>query len=223
MPACCACWADSTATENVCRITWHALVALGLVLLLGACAGPQQRPPEQAAEQLWAQRQARLEVLSAWQLQGRASLRSPEDSGTAGLYWAQQPGHVEVRLSGPFGQGALVLRADADGATIDTGDGRHYTDTDAQRLLERVLHQPLPIEPLRHWALGLPTPDAPSDYRLDAEGRLASLSQHGWEIDYRGYRRFGALDLPIKLFARSGPYEVRIVVSRWQTGADDED
>lgn len=202
--------------HTACR----ALAALGLLLVLGACAGPQPRPPEQAAERLWAQRQVRLELISAWQLQGRASLRSPHDSGTAGLYWAQQPDTVELRLSGPFGQGALVLRADADGATIDTGDGQHYADTDAQRLLERVLRQPLPVGPLRHWALGLPAPHAPADYRLDAEGRLASLSQHGWEIDYRGYRRFGALDLPVKLFARSGPYEVRIVVSRWQTGTD---
>src|SRR3989344_5287733 len=73
---------------------------------------------------------------------------------------------------------------------------------------------------------GLPAPGAKAEQELDEDGRLKTLTQLGWAVEFLEYGRYGAYELPSKLFARRHEnvpgiglnhvtLEVRVVIERW--------
>ena len=74
----------------------------------------------------------------------------------------------------------------------------------------------VPVTGLRYWILGLPAPGAERSRVLDGQGRLLSLEQNSWSMDYRGYTDVDGLSLPRKLFLRRDDLRVRLVVEQWR-------
>src|SRR3546814_20340657 len=56
---------------------------------------------------------------------------------------------------------------------------------------------------LRWWVLGLPAPNAPAQIELDAQGRLAALTQVGWTLQYQEYQDVGGIALPRRFEAKN--------------------
>ena len=81
---------------------------LGLcAALLAACVTTRQAPPAPAAA--WEMRVGDLQKAAQWQLAGRAAVAVGDQGWQATLNWQQQEAATELRLSGPFGAGAVVL------------------------------------------------------------------------------------------------------------------
>jgi outer membrane lipoprotein LolB len=55
----------------------------------------------------------------------------------------------------------------------------------------------------------------PATWSLDPYGRLASLSQNGWEVQFESYEPAGTLDLPQRLTILGREAEVRMLARRW--------
>ncbi|SFF43136.1 Outer membrane lipoprotein LolB [Fontimonas thermophila] len=185
-----------------------------LILLLAACA-PLTPPAvdESAVGLRWSQRRESLAAVLGFALQGRIAETHLGRSGE--LLWRQHAdGRFELQLNGPFGVGAVAIEGDSKRVAVRTKDGTTYTD-DPQDWMQTHLGWHLPLDSLRAWAMGLPAQGEFEHLSLDDEGRLLSLSQHGWTLRYDGYQKVGALELPRRLEAQSPTTRLRLVIDRW--------
>jgi len=166
-------------------------------------------------ENRWQQRSPRLAAVTAFTLDGRISTGALLGaSGT--LNWRQTGEAFEALFSGALGVGAIRVTGDRDALTVQTREGQ-YDKRAAEALLRERLGWTPPWSSLRYWILGEPAPDTSSTIGLDAEGRLASLEQQGWHIEYAEYRATPAfpLDLPRKLTLTHMDQTLRLVVDQW--------
>lgn len=188
---------------------------IAVAALLAACAyqGPRERPADR--EQAWQELRAGLESIETWRAQGRMSVRTASDGGSAGFDWREQgDGRFELRLAGPWGQGVARLSGTRNRAVLDEGNGRILRGRDAGRLLRRAYDWNIPVSELRRWLIGLPAADEVEvSYTLDVYGRLETLDWEDWQITYGRYRQRDDLDLPAELTIDNSAEAVRIRVA----------
>lgn len=156
-------------------------------------------------------------MLDTWTLEGRVSVRSGDEGGSASLSWQESPAQAVLRAAGPLGAGSFTLRRDDAGAVLETADGKRRHATDVDELVQLAFGADVPVRALAWWVRGLPAPDAVDALTLDEYGRLAHLEQAGWQIEYPDYAATVPV-LPRRLNARRGETEVRLAIRRWQPG-----
>lgn len=194
-----------------------ALVLLSAALLLGGCASlPPPLADQTAAAAKWRQHYAQVAAIESFSLLGRAA-----SGGSVGvkadLRWRQfDDGHFDVRLSGPFGAGAISISGTEREVEIRTKDGIEYTADPEGWLLQRA-GWTFPVRGLRWWARGLPSPETPAQPLFDADGRLAELQQGGWTFRYTEYQDVDGIALPRRFEASSSAITLKLIVDRWDT------
>jgi outer membrane lipoprotein LolB len=198
-----------------------ALFAGAVVALAGCASLP---PPVKDPQAAWAARVRELAPLQSWELHGRVALRARDEGWHASVVWIRRPESHEIDLSGPLGSGHVRLSANQDGAQLRDSSNHVLRAANAEALLRRATGWDLPVGGLDYWVLGLPAPGIPESQVLDPWGRLKTLRQSGWDIEFLSYDNDGALELPSKLFLRrqqvaaadaSGTLEVRLVIDKW--------
>lgn len=140
-----------------------------------------------------------LSALTDFQVRGKLSVRTPEDSNTGYLTWQQEDNHFDLFISGPFGQGASRLTGDENSATITLPGKDPVTASSARQLMARYLGWQFPVLDLRYWVKGQASPAAKATELRDEQGLMTSLSQHGWLVEFSRYSKQGALWLPGKV------------------------
>jgi len=68
--------------------------------------------------------------------------------------------------------------------------------------------------------LSAPKPAARPRLELLGDGRLASLEQLGWRVEYQKYQTVESLPMPTRLEASNGTYRVKLAISRWWHSGD---
>jgi outer membrane lipoprotein LolB len=185
-----------------------------LILLLSGCAAvPPALPP--GVEPIT---DAERAAITHWQFQGRISLTRGEQGWHAGLDWETRPEQYRLQVSGPLGQGALLLSGTADGVTLVDGEGRVYMATDAEGLLLQVAGWRLPVSGMQYWVRGLAVPHVPYETARDARGRPLELEQSGWKISYQRYQEVAGSAWPVKIRMEHDELVVRLVIHQWQFG-----
>jgi len=198
------------------RLAGGAMLA---AMLLVACATRPVAPTVLDATQ-----QAQLlRAMSAFTLEGRVAVRAGEEGWQASVRWRQRDDISEVRLSGPFGAGALQLRFDGSELTLTTSRGQVLRGDEATQVLRQQLGFDPPIAELRHWLLADAGPDHPAtQIETGANGRPAALSQQEWRLQFEDYRQQqlnrSAVQMPRRLIATRGDVRLRLVVDRWKLG-----
>lgn len=192
----------------------------GLVLLLTACAITSDRYPSSGSEQAWLARTQTLSALDSWSLTGRIAIQAEREAWNAAVRWSQQGNQYTINLSAPLGQGVVQVEGDDKLATLRTADKQYFAE-DGESLLRQRLGWSLPVDGLRYWAVGLPIPlIAAQERQLDELGRLQSLRQSGWNIEFKRYTQVGNVELPDKIFLvkqdANPALDVRLVVQRWE-------
>lgn len=197
------------------------LLPLLAVVLLGGCAmQPSQPTPDAAAlDRLWASRHAELSGVDVWTMSGRVAVKNANDSWSASLQWQQQAEAFDIRFSSMLGQRIAQLTGDDLGAALHLPEREVVSAANLSELLDSELGWQLPIDGLRFWVVGLPTPQLEMNRELDAQGRLKWLEQAGWRIVYSRYLSSGSLEIPKKLVITRDDLRIRLVVDRWQAGA----
>lgn len=192
-------------------------------LLLAGCAGTgglqAPRPSDAEIAARWQAHESRLAQVQAFSLRGRAA----DGRGVqAEIHWRQAAdGSFSLRLAGPFGVGTVLIDGDPEGTVDIRTRDEHIRTADPETWMRARLGWTFPVRGLRHWILGRPMPDQPARTALDEQGRLGTLSQGGWELDYTEYMDADGLALPRRLEATTGERRLRLVVDRWErrTGA----
>jgi outer membrane lipoprotein LolB len=185
----------------------RAALILLCAATLAACATTKVAPPAQQ----WERRVLDLQQVSGWQLDGRAAVAIGTQGWQATLNWRQIDQYAEVHLSGPFGIGALVLRQEAAGLSLN---GAPPSEAVLTQLQER-LGFTLPLENLRFWLLGVPDPTMSSELTRNDQDRARQITQAGWSIVYDRYSPVAADLLPARLVLSREDVRVRIVIDRW--------
>lgn len=191
---------------------WKRFLGLVIVGLLTACA---QFPTGQVVTSH--EHFRGLLPLVQFRLNGRLSVKTETQSLAGGVTWRREAAEEVVLLSGPLGQGAVEIRRQEGGLVLVGADGSITRAASDELLLEQALGLRLPLDGLVYWLSGLPRPGEPFAATLDAAGRVASLEQNGWRLEYDRYRQVDGRALPGRLFARRGEaLEFRLVVDAWE-------
>lgn len=194
------------------RLVWLA----GVSLLLTACAPLWQPKTTESPEQRWQQQQQEIAALKDWRFRGRTAITQGHEGWNAGITWQQQGEGFDIKLSGPFSQGGAELIGDAEQVTLTLDNGDQYSAQTPEQLLAKTLGWFLPVSALRDWVRGVPYKDAAVDkYQLDENGRLKTLQQAGWQVEYLRYVPFKGLVVPSKIFIKHPDLNIRLIISDW--------
>jgi outer membrane lipoprotein LolB len=163
----------------------------------------------------WATRQAALNRIQNWHLNGKIAVRSSHDSGSASLDWLQNQHRYTISLQGPLGSGAMKLSGIPHQVTLQTSDGKSYHASSPEQLLATQWGFHLPVSSMNYWIRGLPVPGISASTGFDQSGRLSTLIQQGYRVDFLAYTNTGKMDLPEKLSITSPSLTVKIIVYQW--------
>jgi len=195
------------------------------VLVLGGCTTPEVRPVPPDANLAWQLRQQDLLRLHSWDLHARIAMHYGNDGGQADLLWTHLDSKNDIRLVGPWGKGLVRLNFNPQSADLTDDRGQTISGGDAATLLYEATGWVIPVSKLDTWILGMPVSDS-ADIHLDKYGRLQSLEEAGWHIEYQEYQRYGERELPRRLtLSQPGsdngetPVSVKLVIGRWQVNA----
>lgn len=194
-----------------------ALAALGLASCSVLQPAVSPSSPD-AGRALYDAHAARVMNLSAWNLTGRVSVTSEQESWQATLHWRQSLAQFDVLLQGPLGQGSMRLRSAQGYVAMESSDGQRLTDVSAAQLIRQRVGWSLPVEELRYWVRGVAAPDSEAVMEWDATGQVLRLQQNGWDVRYKSYVAADGVMMPAKLSLAQAPWLVKLVVDVWGDG-----
>ena len=200
------------------RIAASFLVVVSLV----ACSGMNNLPVTPESHQNWDRYQQQLKQFKSWDIHARSVITIEQEVYQIGINWQREAELFVILIEAPFGQGVFRVESSlqVDGSPpikLSMPDGQEYFDETAEALLVKVLGWPFPVEGLKSWIKGLPLSGTEYTFDLWADGRLKTLEQDGWLINYREYFSFDSTDhgLPRKMNLKHANLALRIVVERW--------
>ena len=149
-----------------------------------------------------------------FELAGKLAARHGAEAFSGNIAWRHAVASDEMLITSPIGAGVARIVREGDAVTLTTAEPREYRAADAESLTEQALGYRLPLAGLADWVRGQPSSKLPagrSSRRPD--GKLESLEQGGWTIDYLEYQG----DRPYRMkLAYPGGVELRLAISQWK-------
>ena len=147
--------------------------------------------------------------LGSWSFSGRLALTGKKDAWQASIVWAHDLGSDEIKLSGPLGQGATVIRLSSDEVIIDRGDGKVLSSRQPEDFINQQLGLAVPVRSLRYWVVGLPEPS--TTFVLTTDGFV----QSGWLIEYKQEQVVNSELLPRKISVTNEQVKLKLMIDQW--------
>jgi len=156
-----------------------------------------------------------LGEMDQWEFAGRIGVSAGSEGFNGKLWWRQDGSVFRARISGPFGAGAVFINGNGPELTVTDNDGVATRLEDAEADLRERYGWTIPVESLRHWALGIPDPSAPAQTTFEDPGQLVQIEQGGWLVDIDQYREAAGQLMPRRLKAASSDVKVVLVIDDW--------
>lgn len=191
---------------------YRAALWMVLVLALQGCSSwwqPRATDSGPDGQILGQQRAEHLLKITGFTLQGKLAVTGAPLSGN--LRWQQEGSHFVLRLTGPFGAGAMELSGVPEAVRIRSKDQDILTQ-DAEGEIARITGLRLPLAALRYWVLGVAAPENPASTVFDAQGRPISLQQLGWTVEFEEFDE-QVPALPRRLRTQQGDWVAALIVS----------
>lgn len=147
---------------------------------------------------------------------GRVAVHYGDEAATGRIVWRHTAATDDLVISNPIGQGIAQLERRADLYVLQTQDGERYEADDPELLTEQVLGWRLPLEGLPQWIAGRPMPGVAAATQYE-NGRLKTLQQLGWRIEYLAYDEASAR--PSRMQLSRADLNIRLVIEAWRTGS----
>ena len=200
----------------------------GLFLLTGCSQleltdpkSPQSVVSSAEKENLWKKRQQSLNDDVSWSLRSKIALRFRQEHWTFGLNWANQAAlKYAMQITNPVTGGMVAkLSRTPSGVSLLADDGKIYTDSNEERLLQNRAGLRLPVQGMQFWARGLIYPKYKIDKLvLDSYGRPQSIIQAGWSIQYSRYtsNQFNAMPRKVVITNTKEQIYLKMIAKQWQ-------
>ncbi|NOT85271.1 MAG: outer membrane lipoprotein LolB [Methylococcaceae bacterium] len=176
-----------------------------VLFVLASCSVTPELPQEGYA----AISKQHLRELKHWGLDGRISISSPDDSWSANIEWQSVLHGDTIRLSGPLGQGAVVIQLGADRVSIDRGDGQVQRSQDPDAFVVEQLGVFVPVRALKYWVIGLPDPSRAIRYTLQG------FEQEDWQVEYKEWQSLAGKAMPRKVTVINDKIKLKLVCDQW--------
>ena len=147
--------------------------------------------------------------LEQWSFEGRLGLTGIKDSWQANINWQHRSSNEEIRLSGPLGQGATIIKLTGTLVTIDRGNDKIQTSLEPEAFISQQLGMFVPVRSLRYWVIGVPEPGIPY-----VEAGLG-FRQAGWLIEYKQMQRVNAQNMPRRITVTNEKVKLKIMIDQW--------
>jgi outer membrane lipoprotein LolB len=147
--------------------------------------------------------------MQEWRMEGRLAITAPNDSWSASIEWDHQPDFEKIRLSGPLGQGAVIIELAGDVVTIDRGGGHVHTSNHPEQLINQQLGMFVPLQSLRFWAVGLP--ESGQAFQETPDGFV----QDGWLVAYKAMQKAGVETMPHKMAVSDEHIKLKLIIDQW--------
>lgn len=194
-----------------------------IVMSLVACSSLPNIPVTDESFQIWAGHRAQLSKLNSWQIHARAAISVEQEVYQVGINWQRETDDFVIVIEAPFGQGVFRIESNpqANGQPpimLSLPDEQVFFDDSVEALLIRVFGWPIPVSGLKWWIKGLPLPDTDYSFDLLGDGRLKTLRQDQWLINYLDYFAADTANssLPRKIYLKHEDLALKIVIERWQ-------
>ena len=145
-------------------------------------------------------------------LSGRLAARYGDESFSANLAWRHARNADEMLITTALGQGVARIVREGESVTLTTAEPREYRAADAEELTEQVLGFRVPLAGLAEWVRGRPSTESPATAEYAPDGRLLSLQQGGWSIEFVEYEG----KLPSRMRLAYPGIELRLAISQWK-------
>jgi len=166
-----------------------------MLLLAGGCAQLQTKVPQDVE----------------FDLSGRLAARQGKEAFTGNLAWRHAKSADELLITSSLGAGVARIVREGDSVVLTTAEPREYKASDAEALTEEVLGFRLPLAGLADWVRGRPSDETAAKVERDEQGRLRSLEERGWRIEYQEYEG----KLPSRMRLTYQDIELRLAISQW--------
>lgn len=184
---------------------------LALLVLLAGCAQQPVQPVDD-----WETHRRAASELEHWQMSGKVGARLPENSGSARLRWNQNDSDYRIDLSGPFGQGRVVIETLDGRVRLREGGEPPVEAATGEELMRRATGWSFPVEQLKYWVRGIPAPGSKHHLvEFTPEGLLKTLRQSGWTLSYDDYEATGLTPLPGRIIAERDDIRLTLIVYQW--------
>lgn len=196
----------------------RTLAALVLAVSLSGCfLSPEEVKPAAGnsaqAQSAWDTRRGALQRVQNFTLQGRLAETGLVSFG-GDLSWMQTGRSFQARFYGPLGVGAVAISGMPGDMLVRTKDGSYQTD-DPAAFMQQQFGWSVPVDGLRYWVLGLPAPGKLDALRLDDGGRILSLQQNGFTLEYTQYQPVGSLELPSRFAIHDAQRGFKVFIDQW--------
>lgn len=193
------------------------LILAIFVLAVSACAtqptAPTIPPPDNLA--LHQQHLASLANIQAFSLKGRLGVVTQKQGFSGGIEWQHQSTTDNIDVFSPVGGKVANIAKTSTQIILTDQKGQHIKANDAETLTETTLGFRLPLNGLSDWAIGRPTTNKIEASNWDAQGRLTTLKQDGWDIGFENYLESNGTFLPNKIVLKSDKVNLKLLVEKW--------
>jgi outer membrane lipoprotein LolB len=150
----------------------------------------------------------------AFELSGKLAARQGAEAFSGNIAWRHGAGSDELLITTALGQGVARIVREDGGIVLTTAEPKEYRARDVESISEQALGYRLPLAGLADWVQGKPSASlAPGRVERSPDGRIKSLEQGGWTIDYLEF----AGERPSRLRLQyPGGIDLRLAISEWK-------
>ncbi len=147
-----------------------------------------------------------------FELAGRIATRYRDEAASGNVAWRHARDSDELLITSPVGSSvARVVRTGSE-VVLTTSDQREHRANDAETLTEQVLGFRLPLAGLTDWVRARTREGSQAAVVRSQDGRLQSLEQDGWRVEYQEFREDG---LPVRMKLNYPGIELRLAIHEW--------
>lgn len=163
------------------------------------------------------ERRELLESLPGWEMRGRLAVDTGERAFQGRFAWRQDHDELALSVRGPFGAGSFEIAGSPEAMTL-RARGESWTLADPETELSDIVGWWVPVESLKAWLIGVPDPSFDARPQFDTGGRLVSLEQRLWRLDYGAWQLSEGVLVPRSIELTHDELRLSLTVDAWNPG-----
>ena len=207
---------NSKATSRFKKLI--QLASLGLICsAIAACSTApisNNQPLATHAYAPFSHKQAELEKLIQWDVEGKLAVYVDDKNNSGLLTWRQRSDYFYLLVNGPLGSGQLHIEG-TPGLVVATSSKGQVEAKSIEVLFEEEFDWQFPMQELRYWARGIPQPDTLAKITYNSAGEAATIEQAGWLVKYHSYNNVTGLPMPKKIELIGADIRLVLVLKSW--------